>query len=117
MASTYTSPSRPWLPVKGVTELSCPPDTAGIWPAGGLACCPTVAMLSSSLSSLELEFKSSSSSSISCGASSSSSSSSISCGASSSSSSSSISCGASSSSSFSLELGLKSSSSISCGTW
>ena len=54
MASTYTSPSRPWLPVKGEMELSCPPDTAGAG-AGAM-----LAMLSSaSSSSLELEVESS----------------------------------------------------------
>ena len=65
IASTYTRPSRPWLPVKGVTELNCPPDTAGTGAA--LACCPTLAMLSSSSSS-SLELEVDSSVSIACGA-------------------------------------------------
>ena len=60
MASTYTNPSRPWLPVKGETELSCPPDTAGARAGAMLACYPALAMLSSaSSSSLELEVESS----------------------------------------------------------
>ena len=62
MASTYTRPSRPWLPEKGVTELSCPPETCG---GGGFGAAMLSSGSSASSSSLSSSLSSASSSALS----------------------------------------------------